>query len=385
MRNTWKIYLLTFMTFLLGTAQFVIVGILGQVATSFGVTLSAAGQLITVFALANAFGTPLVMVAAARVDLRRRLLLGLVILLIGVVATAALPGFGLLMASRAVLGVGNGVFVATAYTLAPKLAAAGREVGAMANVALGFSASLVFGVPLGRVVAQIYDWRVIFWGIAVFAVLGIVAVAWAIPAMAGQAPVALHQQFRLMKQRKIAVAFIVTFWVYIGYSVVNTYITPYVTTVVGIRTGDVSAFLFGFGIACLIGSKLGGLLADRIGASRTLVGGMLFEALSLVLLAVVPRSVMVGISSFMLWGLAAWAFLPPQNFHLISTAPEASGILLSLNNSFVQLGLAVGAAVGGVVVGGSLAATPWIGAGAVLVGAGFWVASRTFAVRTATS
>jgi MFS transporter, DHA1 family, putative efflux transporter len=173
MSNTWKIYMLTFITFLLGTAQFVIVGILDKVAASVGVSVSAAGQLITVFALANAIGTPVVMVATAKVDQRKRLLLALALMLLGIIGTVALPGFGFLMLSRAILGVGNGVFVATVYSLAPKLAAAGREVGAMSNVALGFSASLVFGVPIGRVIAAAYDWRVIFWGIGFFALLGI--------------------------------------------------------------------------------------------------------------------------------------------------------------------------------------------------------------------
>jgi predicted MFS family arabinose efflux permease len=231
MSNTWKIYMLTFITFLLGTAQFVIVGILDKVAASVGVSVSEAGQLITVFALANAVGTPVVMVATAKVDQRKRLLLALAIMLLGIVGTVALPGFDFLMLSRAIL-------------------------------------------------------------------------------------------------------------------VVNTYITPFLTSAMRISGGEVSVILFAIGIASLIGSKLGGLFADRIGTTRTLVCGMVVQALALALLSFIARATFVSIPLLMFWVIAAWTFMPPQNFNLISIAPEASGIMLSLNNSFVQFGFAAGAAIG---------------------------------------
>ncbi len=199
MSNTWKNYMLTLISFLVGTSQFVIVGILDKVAASVGVSVSAAGQLISVSALANAIGTPVVMVATAKMDRRKRLLLALAIILLGIASTVAFPGFGFLMASYVVLGVGTGVFVVTAYATAANLAPPGRQGRAMSNVSLGFSASLVFGVPIGRVVAAAYDWTVIFWGIGFFTLLGIFAVARAIPSTEAEAPVPLGKQFALLK------------------------------------------------------------------------------------------------------------------------------------------------------------------------------------------
>ena len=370
--------MLTFITFLLGTSQFVIVGILDQVADSVNVSVGTAGQLITIFAVANAIGTPIVMIATARMNQRNRLLMALVIMLVGIVATVALPGFTFLMLARAILGVGNGVFVATAYSLAPKLAPAGREVRAMSNVALGFSASLVFGVPLGRVIAASYDWKIIFWGIGVFALLGIFAAAKTIPAMESEEPVSLGKQLGLLKNPRIVIALSVTLLMFMGYSVVNTYITPFLTSVVDVSGGKVSIILFILGIASIIGSKLGGVVADRLGPSRTLIGGMGVQAISLMLLSVVSEQAIVTVLLLMLWMVAAWTFLPPQNFTLVSLAPDASGIILSLNNSFVQLGFAAGAAIGGGVVGGlSVMAISWIGAASVALGA--IVAALSFA------
>ncbi|WP_245644972.1 MFS transporter [Peribacillus loiseleuriae] len=368
MNNTWKIYMLTLISFLVGTSQNVISGILDQVAVSIDVSLSAAGQLTTAFALATAIGTPIFIVATAKIDRRKQLLIALAIVLLGVISTLALPGFGFLMVSRAILGVGTGVFVVTAYAVAAKLAPPGRQGGAMSNISLGFSSSLVLGVPIGRVIASAYDWKVIFWGIGFFTLLGIFAVARAIPSMEGEKPIPLGKQLALLKNPKVTFALGMTLFVFIGYSVVNTYITPFLTSAIPISGGKVSTVLFALGIASLIWSKTGGFLADRLGTTRTLLCSMAVQFLSLALVSVVSGSAVGVIMLLMLWSISAWTFGPTQNFNLLSIAPEASGIMLSLNSTFVQLGFAAGAGIGGIVVGGSsILAICWIGAAAVAV------------------
>ncbi|SFJ00175.1 MFS transporter [Thermoflavimicrobium dichotomicum] len=370
MKNTWKIYMLTLISFFVGTSQFSIVGMLDKIAASVGVSVATAGQLITVFALGNAIGTPIVMVATAKMNQRKQLLLALVIISLGIVSTLALPGFGFLMASRVVLGVGTGVFVVTAYAIAAKLAPPGRQGGAMSNVAMGFSSSLVFGVPIGRVVAAAYDWKTIFWVIGLFSLLAIFAVARTIPAMEGEASVPLGKRLALLKNPRIAVTLCVTFFVFIGFSIVDTYITPYLATVMPRMEREISVILFAMGIASLIGSRLGGFLADRIGTVRTLVCSMAVQALALVFLSVGSGWVIVTILLLIIWELACWTFGPTQNFNLISLAPEASGIVLSLNSSFVQLGFAAGAGIGGIAVGGlSIMAITWISAVSVALAA----------------
>jgi DHA1 family putative efflux transporter-like MFS transporter len=377
--------MLTFISFLVGTSQFVIAGILDKVAASVGVSESAAGQLINLFSLGYAIGTPVVMVSTAKMDRRKQLLLALTIILLGIVSTVALPSFGFLMVSRVVLGVGTGVFTVTAYSTAANLAPPGRQARAMSNVTMGISASLVFGVPIGRVVAAAYDWKVIFWGIGFFTLLGIFAVARTIPSTEGEAFVPLGKQLALLKKPKIAFALGVTLFVFISYSVMNTYITPFLTSLMSIRGGGVSVILFALGIAILIGSKLGGFLADRIGTARTLVGSMVIQALALALLSIVVRTTIIAVPLLMLWAIAAWTFGMTQNYNLHSLAPEASGIMLSMNTSFVQLGFAAGAAIGGIAVGGSsILAICWIGAAAVSVAFVSFGLTRTFSKRAVT-
>jgi len=358
--------MLTLISFMVGTSQFVIVGILDKVAASVGVSVSSAGQLITAFALANAIGTPLVIMATAKMYQSKQLLLALVILLLGIVSTLALPGFGFLIASRAILGVGTGVFIVTAYAITAKLASPGHQGKAMSNISMGFSASLVFGVPIGRVITAAYDWQVIFWGIGLFSLLGIFVVARTIPAMAGDAPVPLGKQFALLKKPNIAAALSVTFFVFISYSIFNTYITPFLVSVKSMSEQEMSSILFALGIASLIGSKLGGFLADRIGVTRTLVGSMAIQTLALALLPPASSSVIITIMLIMIWATSAWVFGLTQNINIVSLAPEASGIMLSLNSSFVQLGFAAGAGIGGVAMASCpIMAISWIGAASV--------------------
>ncbi|MFP3126794.1 MFS transporter [Ectobacillus funiculus] len=381
MNNTWKIYMLTLISFFIGTSQFSIVGMLDKVAASVGISVSTAGQLVTVFALGTAIGTPLVIVATAKMNQRKQLLLALAIILLGTVSMLVLPGFGFLMASRVVIGVGSGVFVVTAYGIAAKLAPPGRQGSAMSNVAMGFSSSLVFGVPIGRMIAAVYDWKTIFWIIGILSLLAVFAVARTIPAMESEAAVPLGQRLALLKQPRILVTLGVTFFVFIGFSIVDTYITPFLKAVMPTMDREISVILMTLGIGSLIGSRLGGFLADRIGKVRTLLGSMVVQALALALVFTISgSSVLITVILLMLWEIACWTFGPTQNFNLVSLAPEASGIVLSLNSSFVQLGFAAGAGIGGIVVGGwSIMAITWISAASAVIAAVIAVFSFGFA------
>ncbi|MCM3268007.1 MFS transporter [Paenibacillus elgii] len=365
MSSTWKIYMLAVVSFLVGTSEFIIAGILDKVAADIGVPVSAAGQLITVFSLAYAFGTPILMAATARLERRKLLLYSLGVFVVGNGMAVLLPGFEFLIVSRIILALSTGVFVVTALTVASKLAPPERQGRAIATLVMGFSTALIVGVPLGRVVASVYDWKITFAGIGVLGLLAILAVSWTIPQTDGEEPVPLRTQLALIKEPRIAVALLVTFFWISGYSIAYTYISPFLLTVTGVSAG-----LFAFGIASLIGSKLGGYGTDKWGVSRTLIGGMLLHAVSLILLSLAAHSPAAVFPLLMLWAFSAWSSGPTQQYYLMTLAPEASGIMLSLNSSVLQLAMAAGAGIGGVVVQqASLTSISWIGAAGVVVAA----------------
>ncbi|WP_141499612.1 MFS transporter [Paenibacillus luteus] len=370
MSNVWKIYMLAIISFLVGTSEFIIAGILDKVAADVGVSLSAAGQLITVFSLAYAFGTPILMAVTARMERRQLLLYALGVFAVGNLIAIALPGFSFLLVSRIVLALSTGVFVVTALTVAAKLAAPGKQGSAIATLVMGFSTSLIIGVPLGRVAASVYDWKLIFGVIGLLGLFAMLIILLAIPRSDGEEPVPIRKQLALFKQPKIAIALAVTFMWIGGYSIVYTYISPYLLNVTKLSEQGVSIGLFAFGIASLFGSKFGGYSTDKWGAPRTLVSGMLFHTIALVLLSLAGHSPYIVFPLLMLWAFTAWSSGPTQQFHLMSLAPEASGIMLSLNSSVLQLGMAAGAGLGGVVVEqASLTSISWIGATGVILAA----------------
>jgi DHA1 family putative efflux transporter-like MFS transporter len=165
------------------------------------------------------------------------------------------------------------------------------------------------------------------------------------------------------------------FWI-AGYSIVYTYISPFLLTVTGMSEKGVSAGLFAFGIASLFGSKFGGYSTDKWGVSRTLVGGMILHAAALILLSLTAQSPFVVFLLLMFWAFSAWSSGPTQQYHIMSLAPGASGIMLSLNTSVLQFAMAAGAGIGGVVVEQvSLTSISWIGAAGVAVAAGIAIVS----------
>ncbi|MBD2868288.1 MFS transporter [Paenibacillus arenilitoris] len=370
MSNVWKIYMLAVISFLVGTSEFIIAGILDKVAEDAGVSVAAAGQLITVFSLAYAFGTPILMALTARMERRKLLIYALAVFAVGNGIAALLPGFGFLVASRIVLALSTGVFVVTALTVAAKLAPPDKQGSAIATLVMGFSTALIIGVPIGRVAAAAYDWKLIFAGIGLLGLASILLIRFTIPRTEGEQPVPIGRQLALLKQPRIVVALLVSFFWIGGYSIANTYLSPFLLQVSALSEQGVSAALFAFGIASLIGSKLGGFSTDKWGVPRTLVVGMLLHAAALVLLSLAGQSAFVVFPLLMLWSFSAWSSGPTQQYNLISQAPEASGIMLSLNTSMLQLGMAAGAGLGGVVVERlSLSAITWIGAAGVLIAA----------------
>jgi DHA1 family putative efflux transporter-like MFS transporter len=371
MPNTWKIYMLAAVSFLVGTSEFIIAGILDKVAKDIGISVSAAGQLITVFSLAYAFGTPFLMAVSARLERRKLLLYALGIFVIGNGIAVALPGFESLIASRIILALSTGVFIVTALTVVSKMALPEKQASAIATLVMGFSTALIVGVPLGRVIASTYNWKAIFGGIGILGLLAMLVIFFTIPRTEGEEPVPLRKQLALLKEPRISAALSVTFFWIAGYSITYTYISPFLLTVTGMSEKGVSAGLFAFGIASLIESKLGGYSTDRWGVSRTLIGGMMLHAATLILLSLAAQSSAVVFPLLMLWAFSAWSSGPTQQYYLMNLAPGASGIMLSLNSSVLQFGMAAGAGIGGIVVKqASLASISWIGAAGVAVAAG---------------
>lgn len=350
MSSTFKIYLLAFVSFLVGTSQFIIVGVLDQIADSLGISIASAGQLVSVYALASAIGTPLVMMLTSKMEQKTQLLLSLVLFMIGVFAMPLFHSYTLIILSRMIVGVGAGVFVVSAYSISANLAPKGKQGTAMSYIAMGFSLSLVLGVPLGRIITAIANWQMIFWLIGILSCFSFLIVAKSLPQTLREPPLPLLKQLSLLKEPRILGSLCMTFLFFISFSLINTYITPFLFSIEMLSEQQISTILLALGIASFVGSKLSGLLSDRIGITRTLLGSMSVHLGMLILLLFTMHSLIATAITLFIWVVASWTFGPTQSFNLASIAPKASGILLSLNSSFVQFGFAVGAGLGGITI-----------------------------------
>lgn len=371
MKGTWKIYLLALVSFLVGTSEYIISGILDKISVSLDISITSAGQLVTIFSFIYAVCTPVIMALTAKMERQRLLVIAMGVFVIANVLAFILPGYGLFVAARTLMALGAGTVVVTALDIAAKIAPEGKQASSIANVVMGFTVSMIVGVPLGRMAAAAYGWRSIFGFLVLAGLLAMIVLYFAIPRVKGDAPVPLTKQLGLLKNRRTVLGLAITFFWLGGYSVAYTYLSPYLLTVAGVHENALSGILLAFGIASLIGSKFGGYSTDKWGVTPTLTGGMLLHIAALVLLTVTvsfTNSWLPIVVILMLWSFTAWSTGPTQQFNLVRIEPEYSGIMLSLNQSTMQLSMAAGAGIGGIVVDQiSLSQITWIGAVGVVI------------------
>lgn len=350
MIKSWKVYILAIISFLVGTSEFVIAGILDLVSKDVGVTIAAAGQLISVYSISYAVGTPILIAATSKLSRRTLMLAALALFFIGNLITVVSTGYPMLVGARVILALSTGVFTVVALTVSAQIAGPGKQGTAIATIMMGFNLSLILGVPVGRVIASTYDWKMIFYGIGLLSFIAMLVILMALPKSQGEANVPLKEQLALLKRPQLLLTLSISFFWMVGYTIIYTFITPFLMNITGMSNGMVSIALFSFGIASLLGAQAGGYGADKLGIPRTLNGSLMIHAAILILMSLFAHTSIAVFPLLLLWSFFAWSTGPIQQVYMISLAPSAAGILLSLNTSFIQLGIAVGAAIGGIVV-----------------------------------
>jgi DHA1 family putative efflux transporter-like MFS transporter len=336
--------------FLAGTAELVIVGIVELVAIDLHTTLGMSGLLVTVFSIAFAVGSPIVIAITAKVDRKKMILATLIFSIIGNIIALVSEHILPMMISRIVLGVSAGVFTVIAFTMAANLSAHGKRGSAIGNVHVGFSGSLVIGVPLGIFIARNWGWESIFGILAILNTFILLLMIWLLPRMPSRENATLRSQVRIMKQSKILVGLAITFLCVFGYSVCYTYLTPYLQKIAHLDLVSVSWVLLLMGICGTLGSRLGGYGTDKWGVNKLLLAVLSIHAFVLLLSPLFVTSLTGTIIMIIVWGLSAWATVPAIQYYLISLVPDSASIAVSINTSVFQFGIALGAAAGGIFV-----------------------------------
>ncbi|MFT8871998.1 MAG: MFS transporter [Sporolactobacillus sp.] len=371
MNRTMRINVLAFVSFLIGTSQFAVSGFLDQLVAAMHMTIAAAGQFNTAYALAYALGTPVIIRRTARMDRRTLMLLALSFFSIGNLITALFANAFIFAMSRVIVALGSGTAIVAALTIAARIAVKGKKGQAMAKVTVGFTLALILGIPAGRMLSAALGWQSVFLVITGFGLLAVLVICVTVPNVCGGEPVALSKQLCLLKNQEVVAGLLITLFWLGGYAVIYLYISPYLLKGLHLPAGYLTAALLVFGIACFIGSKIGGYCVDHFGLIVTLSFSMVVNSLTLSLLAMSDGHPLCIFLFLFLWSAAVWCTQPAQLYHLATVMPEQSGLLLGLNQSVSQLAMAGGAAIGGDVISarsiGSLTMLGNLGVGLALL------------------
>ncbi|ATA21090.1 putative MFS family arabinose efflux permease [Gibbsiella quercinecans] len=360
------IYALAIGAFAIGVAEFIVVGVLPAIAAEFSVPLASAGGLVGLYAFALAIGTPLVVLALARLP-RKTVLLGLVALfLAGNLLSALSASYPMLLAGRSITAVAHGSFFAIGATIAARLAPEGQASRAIAVMFAGLNLAMVVGVPLGSFIGNSFGWRLPFFAVALLAGLAWLAAARWVPNLPTLAAARGREQLAALRQPAVLAMMSITALGFGASFAAFTFITPILVDISGFSLHSASLLLVVFGAATLVGNLLGGRLAASLGwplALRRMFAGLLvvFAALALLMTS---KTAMVPL--LFIWGVFAFGMSPGFQTGMLDTAerwaPRAVDFASALNISAFNLGITLGQACGSTLVAqGQLAHTPWAG------------------------
>ena len=353
----------------IGVTEFAPMGLLPVIAHDLGVSIPAAGLLISAYALGVMLGAPLMTLTTGRVPRRTLLILLAGIFTLGNLLAAVSTGYGMLLVARLITSLNHGAFFGVGSIVAAGLVAPERRAGAVAAMFMGLTIANVVGVPLATWAGDVLGWRASFWGIAGLGLLTMAALRLTLPNLPAPSGGDAAAELRVLRRGSVLAALGLTVVGSSAMFTVFTYVAPILREETHASLGFITAMLVTYGVGLTVGNWLGGKFADR-SVDRTLIVTLGSLAAVLVALAVLmPYAAPTAILVF-LWGVASFALVPPLQVRVMSAAADAPNLASAMNIGAFNLGNAIGAALGGAVIASGLGypAVALAGAGASALG-----------------
>jgi DHA1 family inner membrane transport protein len=359
-------------SFGIGTTEFVIMGLLPDVAGSLHVTIPQAGTLVSGYAMGVVVGAPIVAIATAGLPRKTALLALMAVFIIGNLGCALAPGYGLLMAARIVTAFAHGAFFGIGAVVASDLVAREARAQAISLMFAGLTLANVLGVPFGTALGQAAGWRAAFWAVVAIGVIAGLAIMRYIPAGLPGSRGGLGREFRALGRWAALLPMLVSTLCSVSLFSVFTYITPLLEDVTGISPRGVTGALLMIGVGFTVGNLMGGRLADR-NLLRTIFGGFAGIIAVLVALFFASRSIALTLPLLILWGGLVFAMVSPLQIWVVDAATDAPNLASTLNQGAFNLGNATGAWLGGTALtaGASYGQLPLLGALVAAIAVGF--------------
>lgn len=352
----------------IGTTEFVIMGLLPDVARDLAVDAPAAGMLVSGYALGVAVGAPVLAILTAGWP-RRRALLGLIgLFIVGNALCALAPGYATLMAARVVTAFCHAAFFGIGSIVAAELVPREKRARAVALMFTGLTLANVLGVPFGTMLGHACGWRTTFWAVVAIGVAALAALAALLPRRLAAPTGSVRREFRAIAGVQVQLALLISTLSSVSLFSVFTYIAYLLREVTGFTAQGESFALLVFGLGITIGGLIGGRLADWK-LMPALAGLFVGVAAVLALFAWTVHHAVPTLATLFVWGLFVFAIGPAAQVRVIDAAQGAPALASTLNQGAFNLGNAAGAWLGGRVIAAGIALTelPWLGAGLALL------------------
>ena len=372
------IWALAIAAFGIGTTEFVIAGLLPQVAAEFGVSIPQAGYLATAYALGVFVGAPLLVVLGSRIPRKTMMISLLVLFVVGNLITAVAPTLDVALVGRIITSLTHGAFFGIGSILAAELVAPNKRVSAIAFMFSGLAVATLVGVPGGTWLSQVVSWRVTFYAITVVGVVALLATALLVPPGKAAKSTPVKQELAAFKNVRVLLAMGITIFGPAAFFTSITYIAPMMTNVAGFTEGSVVWLMVAFGVGLFVGNAAGGKYADRA-LMPLLYVTLLAQAVVLFIFTFAAVSQWLSVLCIVLMAGFGFATVSPIQKLVLDKAAAAGAPTLaaSVNIGLFNLGNAIGAVVGGWVINAGLryVAPNWAGGLLSLIALGFALAT----------
>lgn len=351
----------------IGLTEFVITGLLPEVAADYGVTETTAGWLVTGYALAVIVGALGLTAATTRLP-RKPVLLGLLVLfIVGNTLSAIAPTYGVMMTGRVIAALCHGAFFGIGSVVAANMVERSKRASAVALMFTGLTASNVLGVPFGTFLGQAAGWRATFWAIAAIGIVALIGVLVLVPAVRSTEVPSLARELGAFRSGQVWLSLGMTVLGYGGMFGAFTYIAYTLTSVSGFPSSAVPWLLIVFGIGLFVGNFAGGKLAAR-SIDRTLLVVLVVLTVVLAVFALVATSPVLTVIALVLMGAFGFATVPALQTRVMQYADHAPTLASGANIAAFNLGNALGAWIGGLTIAAGLGYTSpiWAGSGITL-------------------
>lgn len=374
--------ILTLSAFAIGTTEFVILGLLPDVARSLSVDIPTAGWLVTGYALGVAIGGPIMALLTASLKRKHALILLMIIFIFGNVFCAIAANYNYLMIARVVTALCQASFFGIGAVVASSLVPETKKGQAVAMMFAGLTLANVLGVPLGTALGQYTSWRIPFWAIAILGSVTLLGLWRILPSGKDEEKVDFISEVKALKNAGIWIALLTTVVFDASMFAMFTYVAPMLEDVTKISAQNITMSLLLIGVGLTLGNYIGGRLADwKRGTALTGI------ALSLALVSAavsltMPSVLLVEINLF-LWAVVAFASIPGLQLNVMSFGNEAPNLVATLNIGAFNIGNAIGAWIGGVVIAGGygLQAIPLVAAAIAILAAVVVLISQRYSQR----